>query len=199
MSRTATVGEQRVARREARRRLRFGNRLASMPYERRVDTMISTADVIDSNMSEMWKNIRRMQSKLDEADMEELPRTRLRYVTAKVASHMSKATAWLRELSSDLEEEQEKEVQTTQGPAVDQLIADMEAEKQAAIKEAVDQAREDVRKCVICWTNNKAETLIPCSHTFCKDCVEKMVASEGSKCAFCRAKIHTFFPVLLTE
>ena len=52
-------------------------------------------------------------------------------------------------------------------------------------------------ECTICYNEEKDTVLIPCSHTFCRDCVEQMMA-HGGKCAECRGKIRTYCKVRLT-
>ncbi|MES9880099.1 MAG: RING-HC finger protein [Sedimenticola sp.] len=137
-----------------------------------------------------------MQEQLSQASIDNAQViSKLSFVTGKLAGHLLRAREWQRELTNILEEAKDEEVITICGPDLEDLLKNINADKELAVREA----REDIKRCVICASKEKNVTLIPCSHTFCDDCVDKMRAAEGSKCAFCRQKIFGSFPIHLTE
>ncbi len=181
-----------------RRRLPFERLVKKRPYARRVDvdSLRSTSSVICSNIDEIARNVGRMQEQLSQASIDNgQVISKLSFASGKLAGHLLRAREWQRELTNILEEEKDNEVRTICGPDIDDLLKNINAEKELAVQEA----REDIKRCVICVSKEKNVTLIPCSHTFCDECVVKMRAAEGSKCAFCRQRIYGSFPIHLTE
>lgn len=66
-----------------------------------------------------------------------------------------------------------------------------------SIKEAEDEACNNIKTCSICIQVEKDTVLIPCSHTFCHTCVEKMIKINGL-CSYCRGKINGSHAMHLT-
>ena len=54
------------------------------------------------------------------------------------------------------------------------------------LREELDEYKKLVT-CSICQTNPKSVLITRCSHTFCKDCIERQVASRSRKCPTCGA------------
>ena len=66
-----------------------------------------------------------------------------------------------------------------------------------AVHTAKIDCKKELMECTICYNEEKDTVLIPCSHTFCRDCVQQMMA-HGGKCAVCRGKFKTYCKVRLT-
>jgi len=56
--------------------------------------------------------------------------------------------------------------------------------KESSNKSASKSTREGIL-CKICFTNNINVVLIPCGHSLCNNCVDRLSASK--QCPFCRA------------
>ncbi|XP_053378956.1 uncharacterized protein LOC123544810 [Mercenaria mercenaria] len=68
---------------------------------------------------------------------------------------------------------------------------------QRALSEAKQEARDELMLCIICLSAQKDHTLVPCGHTFCEDCVDRIKAK--GKCCFCNAKIRSSVKMRLTD
>ena len=55
-------------------------------------------------------------------------------------------------------------------------------------KEEAEEEARSIKRCSICLQNDKDTVLIPCSHTFCHTCVDRMKEMNGL-CAYCRGMI----------
>jgi hypothetical protein len=56
---------------------------------------------------------------------------------------------------------------------------------------------KEIMECVICYQEEKDTVIMPCSHTFCHNCVTKMF-EHGRKCAVCRGRINNSTKVRFT-
>ena len=83
----------------------------------------------------------------------------------------------------------------------EEILKEKEIEHQAHELLAVHAAKIDCKKelmeCMICYQEEKDTVLMPCSHTFCRSCVEQMYI-RGRRCAVCRGDIKKFTKVRFT-
>lgn len=63
--------------------------------------------------------------------------------------------------------------------------------------ESRTEVRNELLECVICLNDTKEYTLVPCGHTFCKDCTRRM--KSANTCFFCRSTINMCVKVRLTD
>ncbi|XP_045195018.2 uncharacterized protein LOC123550656 [Mercenaria mercenaria] len=68
---------------------------------------------------------------------------------------------------------------------------------QRELSKAKQEARDELLLCIICLSAEKDHTLVPCGHTFCKDCSRKSKAN--GKCFFCMAKVNSCVKMRLTD
>ncbi len=73
-----------------------------------------------------------------------------------------------------------------------------ELEKNVAVQTAKIESRQQLMECTVCYSQEKNTVLVPCGHTFCKPCVERLFRGNR-KCAMCRLDIMSWNPVLLTD
>ena len=64
-------------------------------------------------------------------------------------------------------------------------------------KQEVLEQKDKMLECVICCVEKKEVSLVPCGHTFCSNCVLRMMDRE--QCAFCRTEILMVAKTLLTD
>ncbi len=147
--------------------MQFVRFMRSHPYERRVntDSLVSATTAMDGSIGDLARDIDRVQQQLKKADAPE-SQERIWSLVRRITENTLKTRKWQLELK-ELAAESEREVDTISCSDLDDILREFETEKQMAMREA----REDVRRCVICVSNDKNATLIPCSHTFCHECV----------------------------
>ena len=162
-----------------------------------VNSLISTATAIESNIAEMGRNVKRTQEQLSKCVIEEEEtRSSLTLITDKLSRYVVRMKRLHRELSNELDEEKDVELRSICSPELlNELLKEVDTKKE----KAAEEAKKEVRQCIVCYTNGKNTTIIPCSHTFCRQCVVKMINISGGTCAFCRRKIEGMVPVRLTE
>ncbi|XP_053402195.1 uncharacterized protein LOC123548365 [Mercenaria mercenaria] len=68
---------------------------------------------------------------------------------------------------------------------------------QRELSKAKQEARDELLLCIICLSAEKDHTLVPCGHTFCKDCSHKSKAK--GKCFFCMTKVKSCVKMRLTD
>ena len=69
---------------------------------------------------------------------------------------------------------------------LDQKNKELQASMQG--KEDAQEEARSIKICSICLQNDKDTVLMPCSHTFCNTCVDRMKDINGL-CAYCRGEI----------
>ncbi|XP_070556583.1 tripartite motif-containing protein 2-like [Ptychodera flava] len=75
-------------------------------------------------------------------------------------------------------------------PLVDSNII-MAASKLATSEEILDEIGEDFLTCPVCLEQYKNPKILPCYHTFCQQCLEKLVEKTGSlNCPTCQKSVQ---------
>lgn len=62
-------------------------------------------------------------------------------------------------------------------------------EKKLAIQAAKIDSKKELMECTICYQREKNTVIIPCSHTFCHSCINRLMETT-KKCAVCRGDIE---------
>jgi hypothetical protein len=51
-----------------------------------------------------------------------------------------------------------------------------------------------VEKCPVCWEAPKTAAMVPCGHTLCRVCAQRIVSSSA-RCPICRGAVTTVLPL----
>jgi SNF2 family DNA or RNA helicase len=61
-----------------------------------------------------------------------------------------------------------------------------------------EENKDEFKECTVCLDNDATHSAIPCAHTLCEDCWEKLLVSGELKCPVCRRSVKQYQPVVQT-